>query len=332
MKRIKNSLRYSLFFWYILSLLFLGFFIVLTIHIYQLPYSNFILCIVFFTLSIIGFIIIYNFTKSLTSLSSRIKLISSKNLDERIINVKGSDEISQLAVAFNELLDRLDKAFKRERQFIDDVAHEMKTPLATLKSSFEVTLQKERSNEEYKQIIIESTSEIDRLAKTLKDVLDLAWTEAPHESQKETFNLYEMMNELIEIGQKLALKKHNHITYSITQNSVMKGFRGRLGRAILNVIDNAIKYSADHGEIHIALLKKQSNAIITVKDNGQGIAESELNHIFDRFYRGSKSNKIFGAGLGLAIAKATIEIHGGTIQVKSGLNMGSTFTITLPLT
>ncbi|MDO8610466.1 MAG: ATP-binding protein [bacterium] len=331
MKNLKNSLRFRLFIWYMLSLLFLGFFIILTVHIYKLQYSNLLLISVFFILSIIGFVIIYRFTKSLISLTSQIKLISSKNLDNRIKTSLGKDEISELAITFNELLDRLDKAFKRERQFIGDVAHELKTPLSTLKSSFEVTLQKERTNEEYKRIIKGSIIETDKITKTLKDVLDLAWTEVPNESQKETFSLSEMMNEMIEIGQKLALKKQIKIMYSIAPDVKMPGFKERLGRAILNIIDNAIKYSPDRGKINISLIKEQNNALITIKDNGQGIDEAELVHIFNRFYRGSKTNKVFGAGLGLAIAKATIEIHRGVIQVKSKLNSGSTFTIALPL-
>lgn len=331
MKNLKSSLRYRLFFWYILSLLFLGFFIVLTVHIYKLPYSNLLLAIVFLILSIVGFIIIYRFTKSLILLTSQIKLISSKNLENRITINQENDEISELAITFNDLLDRLNKAFKRERQFIGDVAHELKSPLSTLKSSFEVTLQKERSNEEYKRIIKGSINETDRLTKTLKDVLDLAWTEVPNESQKEVFDLSEMMNEMIEIGQKLALKKQIKIIFSITQNIKMNGFRDRLGRAILNIIDNAIKYTPNQGKININLLKEKNNALITIKDNGQGIEESELNQVFDRFYRGAKTNQIFGAGLGLAIAKATIEIHRGAIQVKSKLNSGSTFIIAIPL-
>ena len=145
-----------------------------------------------------------------------MKLISSKNLENRITTGQGKDEISELSTTFNELLDRLDKTFKRERQFIGDVAHELKTPLSTLKSSFEVTLQKERSNEEYKRIIKGSINETGP-TKTLKDVLDLAWTEVPNESQKESFDLSEMMNEMIEIGQKLALKNRLKLFFLLLQ-------------------------------------------------------------------------------------------------------------------
>lgn len=330
MKKSK-SLRFKLFFWYVISLALLGFFIVLTVHIYQYKYSVYVLGALFLILSVIGFVIIYRITKSITNLSNQIRQISSKNLDKRISSNRSDDEIGQLASSFNELLDRLDVAFKRERQFIADVAHEMKTPIATLRSSFEVTLHKERSNEEYKKIIKDSISETDRLTTTLKDVLDLAWSEVPNENLRSKFNLSELMFEMSEIAQKLAIKKKISVIYTIAPHIQMFGFRERLGRAILNIIDNAIKYTFQNGKITISLIQEFNNALITIKDSGQGIEEAELNQIFDRFYRGSKTNKIFGAGLGLAIAKATVGIHKGAIKVESKPKLGSTFTIALPL-
>ncbi|PIP14858.1 hypothetical protein COX47_02865, partial [Candidatus Roizmanbacteria bacterium CG23_combo_of_CG06-09_8_20_14_all_35_49] len=138
-----ESLRFKLFFWYVVSLALLGFFIILTVHIYQYKYSAYVLGILFLILSVIGFITIYKITQSITNFSLQIRQISSKNLDKRILSIKSDDEIGKLALSFNELLNRLDTAFKRERQFIADVAHEMKTPITTLRSSFEVTLQKE---------------------------------------------------------------------------------------------------------------------------------------------------------------------------------------------
>ncbi|OGK52449.1 hypothetical protein A2966_02650 [Candidatus Roizmanbacteria bacterium RIFCSPLOWO2_01_FULL_41_22] len=330
MKKSK-SLRFKLFFWYVVSLALLGFFIILTVHIYQYKYSVYILGGLFLILSIIGFITIYKITQSITDLSSQIRQISSKNLDKRISSTKSGDEIGELGSSFNDLLDRLDKAFKRERQFIGDVAHEMKTPIATLRSSFEVTLQKERSNDEYKKIIKDSIVETDRLTITLKDVLDLAWSEVPNENLRSKFDLSELMDEMSEIAQKLAIKKQITVNSSIASHIQMLGFRDRLGRAILNMIDNAIKYSQNKGKINISLIQEYNNALIIIKDNGQGIEESELEHIFDRFYRGSKTDVVFGAGLGLAISKATIGIHKGVIRVISKPKMGSTFTIALPL-
>ncbi|MBI4973586.1 HAMP domain-containing histidine kinase [Candidatus Roizmanbacteria bacterium] len=331
MKIFFQSLRFRLLFWYILSLAFLGTFIVLTVHILQYKYSTQLIIGLFILLAIIGFIAVYRITRSIGFLSSQMMKVSSKTLDKRVTSFKGNDEIAQLAKTINELLDRLDKAFKRERQFIADVAHEMKTPIATLRSSFEVTLQKERSNDEYKKIIKDSITETDRLTTTLKDVLDLAWSEVPNESLKGIFDLSELINEMAEIAQKLGSKKQIEITHSISPHIQMIGFRERLGRALLNIVDNAIKYTRHNGKVHISLIKEYNNALITIKDNGQGIEESEIEHIFDRFYRGSKAEKIFGAGLGLAIAQATVSIHRGVIQVKSKPGVGSTFSIVLSL-
>jgi signal transduction histidine kinase len=326
-----NSIRFKLFFWYIVSLVLLGFFIVLTVHIYQYKYSAYVLGGLFLILSIVGFATIYKITQSITNLSSQIRQISSKNLEKRVSSTKNGDEIDELGSSFNELLNRLDTAFKRERQFIADVAHEMKTPIATLKSSFEVTLHKERTNGEYKKIIKDSIVETDRLTTTLRDVLDLAWSEVPNENLRIKFNLSELMSEMVEIAQKLSLKKHIAISHSIISHIQMLGFRERLGRAILNIIDNAIKYTPHDGKITISLIQEYNNALITIKDNGQGIEEDEVDHIFNRFYRGAKTDKVFGAGLGLAITKATIGIHKGAIKVESKPKSGSTFTIALPL-
>ncbi len=331
MNYIFRTLRFKLLFWYVLSLGFLGFFIILTVHILQYKYSAELIIGLFFFLAIIGFIVVYKITQSITFLSSQMQQISSRTLDKRVASVKSDDEIGQLAQSFNDLLDRLDRAFKRERQFIADLAHEMKTPIATLRSSFEVTLHKERTNDEYKKIIKDSILETDRLTTTLKDVLDLAWTEVPNENLKNKFDLSELMNEMAEIAQKLAIQKQIIVSYSIEPHIQMRGFRERLGRAIVNIIDNAIKYTLPGGKIHISLVREYNNVLITIKDNGQGIEESEIGHIFDRFYRGTKTDRIFGAGLGLAIAKATIDIHKGAIQVKSKPKLGTTFTIAIPL-
>ena len=248
MKNIFQTLRFRLLFWYTLSLAFLGVFIILTIHILQYKYSVQLIIGLFIILAIVGFVVVYRITRSITFLSYQMRQISSKTLDKRITSIKGSDEIGQLAKSFNELLNRLDKAFNRERQFIADVAHEMKTPIATLRSSFEVTLHKARTNEEYKKIIKDSIIETDRITSTLKDVLDLAWSEVPNENLRKVFDLSELMNEMSEIAQKLALKKQIIVINSITSHIQMLGFRKRLGRALLNIIDNAIKYSSFKGK------------------------------------------------------------------------------------
>lgn len=332
MKKPYNSLIKKLFLWYVGSLTLVAIFIILVIHVFALKNGFYFILSLFLTLALFGFMIIYKITKSLTYLSSRIKMISSKNLDERISGIESNDEIGELARTFNELLDRLHLAFKREQQFIADVAHELKTPLATLRSTLEVALNQKRSNEEYKLTIKDAIIETHRVSSTLKNVLDLAWSETPMIQKKATvFNLTELLEELFDVAQKMALKKEIEVIRSFDKNVQIIGFKEKLGQAILNIIDNAIKYTPKHGKVEITMTKNSIDANVQIKDNGIGITQNDLPHIFDRFYRGSTTDTFFGSGLGLAIAKAIINAHKGAIKVKSHIGKGSSFNIILPL-
>ena len=328
-----KSLKSRLFIWYIGSLLLMTIFIILIVHVFELENGAFFLTLLFLTLAVFGFTIIYKITKSLTYLSSKMKMISSKNLDERIKDIQSEDEIEELAYSFNELLDRLHNAFKREQQFIADVAHELKTPLATLRSTIEVALQQKRENIDYQKALQESLSETHRLSSTLKNVLDLAWSETPQEQKNaKSFNLTELMADLLETAQKMAVQKKIGVSGSFVKDVTVYGFKDKLGRAILNIIDNAIKYTSQKGKIEMVMKKTDTMAAVTIKDTGRGISQKDTVHIFDRFYRGSSSEKVFGSGLGLAIAKAIILSHQGEIKVKSKIGQGTIFTIILPLT
>src|SRR3989344_6317302 len=321
-----SNLKSRLFVWYIVSLLLITIFVILVVHVLALKNGVLFLALLFFTLAVFGFTIIYKITKSLTYLSSRMKMISSKNLDDRILDIQSKDEIGELAKTFNELLDRLHEAFIREQQFIADVAHELKTPLATLRSTLEVALSHKRTNEEYQQVINEAVAETHTISSTLKNVLDLAWSETPSEQKNaKIFNLTSLMEELQETTQKMGMKKRLSVAGSFDKNINVFGFKDKLGRALLNVIDNAIKHTPASGKIEIALKKDRHHTIITIKDSGVGIKSDELPHIFDRFYRGSSSEKVLGSGLGLAIAKAIVLSHRGEIKVKSKIGQGSTF-------
>lgn len=326
-----NSLKSRLFVWYIVSLLLMTVFVILVVHVFALKNGVLFLALLFFTLAVFGFTIIYKITKSLTYLSSRMKMISSKNLDERINDIQSKDEMGELAHSFNELLDRLHDAFKREQQFIADVAHELKTPLATLRSTIEVALQQKRNNEDYQKALQETLSETHQLSSTLKNVLDLAWSETPSEQKNaKSFNLTQLLEDLLETAQKMGLRKKISVEGYFDKDVIILGYKDKLVRAILNIIDNSIKYSSQNGKIEMTLKKENNKALLTIKDTGIGISQKDLPHIFDRFYRGSSSEKVFGSGLGLAIAKAIVSSHKGEIEVKSKIGKGSIFTIVLP--
>ena len=327
-----KSLRVRLYLWYLGSLVLLAAVFYVLVHDMAWVHGNHSFEVVFALLAIVGFVIIYKFTQSLHKLSDKMRLITHKNLNERITGIKGEDEIGELAMVFNKLLDRLHEAFQREQQFIGDVAHELKTPIANLRTSLEVGLQKKRTNEEYQELVSDAIKETDRISTTLRNILDLAWSETPNEQKvSEKFNLSELLEELDEITQKMASQKEITAKFRIKKDVHLSGYKDKLARAILNILENSVKYTPKKGIIEVDLETVHNKAIITIKDTGIGIEEDEQKRIFDRFYRGSKTDKVFGSGLGLAISKSMINLHNGDIKVDSKVGQGSTFIISLPL-
>ncbi|MBI4038727.1 HAMP domain-containing protein [Candidatus Daviesbacteria bacterium] len=268
----------------------------------------------------------------ISDISKKLKLINSGNLSERIRNPNTGDEIEELSVTFNSLLDRLGGAFQRERQFIGDVAHEVKTPLSAQRTNIEVALARDRSKEDYQQALEESLVDNNRLSTTLKNVLDLAWSEADAaRTQFENFDLSELVQEMMDLGTKMAVKKQISVDGSIEQHLLISGKKDKLERALINLVDNAIKYTPDKGTVTISLQKKRDQAQFKVKDTGRGISVRDLPHVFERFYRGSRTDKTFGSGLGLSITSAIVSAHRGEIRAKSQIGKGSEFIVLLPL-
>lgn len=264
-------------------------------------------------------------------ISARLKRISSQNLDERVENPKTGDEVEELTATFNSLLDRLSQAFSRERQFIGDVAHELKTPLSTIRSNVEIALTRDRPKDEYRRVLADTLGDIDRLSTTLKNVLDLAWSEAAGPaSRPETVDLTALAVELKDLTAKMGESKKIVIAGTIGKNVRVPGKREKIFRAVLNVLDNAVKFSPAGGKIEFSLKKGAREAILEVSDTGPGIASEDLPHIFERFYRGSKTARVLGSGLGLAIASSIIAAHRGAIDVDSAVGKGTSVIIKLP--
>ena len=167
---------------------------------------------------------------------------------------------------------------------------------------------------------------------TIKNILDLAWLGAENDHSGENhFDLSATLIELVEIAAKLAAQKQIKLTSEVDPGVLITGREDKINRAILNIIDNAVKYTPRNKTVSILLRKKPTKAIIEIKDTGIGIYENELPHVFERFYRGSKTAKTFGSGLGLAIAQGIIKAHRGDIAISSKVGKGTAAVITLPL-
>lgn len=262
----------------------------------------------------------------------KLQKISTEHLHERIKNPRTGDEMEELVVTFNNLLDRLQNAFQRERQFITDVAHELKTPLATLQSGIEVVLSKKRCKEEYKEALVEALIDAKRQSKTLSNILDIAWSEASTGDVVRPVNLSELILEVYEVVFKLAKHKEIVIEKALDANVFVAGIgsKDKLARAFLNILENAVKYTKPKGKILILLKKEQALVRVQITDTGIGIADKDLPHIFERFYRGESTDKTLGSGLGLAITQSIIHSHKGKIKVKSTEGKGTTVIVILP--
>lgn len=271
-----------------------------------------------------GYLLAKSVIQPITSISEKLKKISSENLDERVATPNTNDEIKELAVTFNSLLDRLSQAFKREKQFIGDVAHELKTPLATQRSNIEVILSRDRDKKEYVKALDENLVDNRRMSITLDNILDLAWSEAELTTHFEIFNLSELVEDIRDLAAKMAISKNIKIIGETAPDIKIHGKRDKLFHAVLNIVDNAVKYTNEKGIVTISLYKTSNKINLQIKDNGVGIAKKDLPHIFERFYRGSRNEKTSGSGLGLAIAQAIISSHHGNIDIKSSIGHGTT--------
>jgi heavy metal sensor kinase len=261
--------------------------------------------------------------------------IGRGNLSERVEEGRSHDEIGRLAATFNQMIGRLEQTFERERRFTADASHELKTPLAVLRGDIEVALRRDRSPDEYRRVLESNLEEIARLTKLTEDLLTLARSEADQSVvERERVQLDLLAAEARDYIAPLAQSAGVSLIYEPPPSAiVVEGDQKRLQQLLVNLLDNAIKYSTSGGSVRLKLSLKDPDTIIEVTDTGRGIPASALPHIFDRFYRQTdpRDSRVSGFGLGLAISKWIVDAHGGSIDVDSKVGQGSRFTVRLPL-
>lgn len=262
--------------------------------------------------------------------------ITHEDLSARVRAEHADEEMKYLVNAFNEMISRLDESFRYIAEFSSHVAHELKTPLAIIKGESEVALRKERSVQEYKDLIKINLDEVDRMLRIINDLLLLTRVDYKPEVFKfERLDLVEFLEEIYEQVKVLASRKNISVAISVPEGQRhIKGDRLHLRRLFFNLLDNAIKFTPEKGQIGVSLEFKDKKAAVSISDTGIGIPEGDIPKIFNRFYRveGSREQNIMhGVGLGLSISQSIAKIHQGDIKVDSELNKGTTFIVSLPL-
>lgn len=257
--------------------------------------------------------------------------ISGGDLSQRINAADTDSELGQLANLLNNTFSRLEAAFAQQKQFTADAAHELRTPLAVIISETQTALNRPRTAEEYRETVEACLETAQRMRALTSSLLELARFDAGQEKiRKEPFDVAETARSCIAEAEKIAASKNVRIESNL-QPAPISGDSDRIAQVITNLLTNAVHYNRENGKIEIQTRAENNRAIFTVKDTGVGISAEALPHIFERFYRAdpSRTGGSGHSGLGLAISKAIIDAHGGTISVESSPGRGTTFTITL---
>ena len=260
--------------------------------------------------------------------------ISADDLSQRLDLDLPEDEVGRLARTFDEMIARLDEAFRRQRQFTADASHELRTPLTIMKGQLDVALQKERGPEEYRKVLQAVNDEVDRLVKLAGSLLTLTRADARQVPLTlEDVRVADVVAGAVEHLTPTAAGKQIELSAESSNGLAVNADEDLLIQLLLNLLDNAIKYTPEGGAVTVRWDTSLDNVEIRVQDTGDGISQEHIPLIFDRFYRAdeARSRVDGGAGLGLAISKWIVEAHGGSLGVESVVGSGSTFTIRLPI-
>ena len=283
-----------------------------------------------------------HYTKPVQQLSAHMKEIAPNTLSDSIEIEGGGEEIQELVKSFNQMTEQLDEAFAMQRRFSASAAHELRTPIAVLRTKLDVFKKKKREQHEYDELVTTMETYIDRLSSIITDLLEFAETSELGEVEdvsldsvvKTVVDDLESVaqNNMINVQVNTQIDEHSEVKYE-AQNLTVKGNANLLYRALYNLIENAIRYNHKEGSVNIALEIEGQECLVTIADTGVGIAPEQRELVFEPFYRvnKSRSREFGGAGIGLSLVKTILKRHGASITVSENNPQGSVFTIRIPL-
>lgn len=292
-----------------------------------------------FVLSCVVLIIISRYIagkilKPIGQMKDLAKRISEKNLDTRIPVGKGGDEFNQLARTINWMLDRLQNSFIKQRDFLFDTSHELKTPLTTMRLSVDeiCTSEIEKLPADLRENLLQLNDQVLRMERLVKDLLNLSSLETMTSIEQKPVDITGLLNTLAADYRPLAGIHNIQININLHDELIIQGDREKLKRAFSNILDNAVKYNVGGGRIEVEGAQNDGILTITVTNTGPGVAEDEIPKVFDQFYRVEESRSLRhgGSGLGLAIVKRIVELHEGGVKFESQKGAWTRVTVRLP--
>ena len=267
--------------------------------------------------------------RPLGEMTRSLERIGPAHLNERVAPAGWPRELQPLAATFDAMLARLEDSFKRLSQFSADLAHELRTPIANIMGEGQVALTRERTPGEYREVIESTIAECERLSGIVDNLLFVARADVARESiERKRIDARAAVEKIAAFYRTLA--EDRNVAIHCSGEGEIYADPALFERALGNLVDNALRFTPEGGTIQISIMAKAAHSEVTVSDNGCGITPEHLPRVFDRFYRVDPSRSSDGAGLGLALVKSIVDLHGGSARIESEVNRGTTVTLTFP--
>jgi heavy metal sensor kinase len=281
-----------------------------------------------------GYVLMRRALAPVGAITRAAELITHRSLSERLPETSTGDELEALSIALNRMIARIEHSFRHMNRFTADASHELRTPLTVLRGELETLSRRPDIPGDVRETIESALEETERLARIVENLLAIARLDAGEALMtRERVDLADLAANTVDQMRLLAEDKRIALNCIAENSAHVEGDPIRLKQIIVNLVDNAIKYTAEGGNVEISVGSRDGSALVEVADSGIGIPPDALNHVFERFYRVDKarSRQMGGTGLGLSIVKSICQAHGGRITVESSDGRGSRFTVELPL-
>ena len=280
-----------------------------------------------------GFLLVQQAVAPVDRITRSAERISSHNLSERLPVAQTRDELERLSTALNHMIHRLEESFQHNQRFLADASHELRTPLTIIHVELEAVMERQDITSEVRDLAGSALEEVERLRRIVEGLFALSRLDAGEGLEQSTlFDLSELAVTTTDQMGLLAVDKCISIHCHSADKIIIHGDRARLKQVIVNLLDNAIKYTPVGGKIDVSVTRQNGKAVLEVADNGIGISAEALPHLFQRFYRVDKarSRELGGAGLGLSIVKSICAAHHGKVEAQSRKGEGTRFIVELP--